>query len=216
MTISCKENSESDDIFSSWLFDTFSNDLPEEMQMVDENPDAKRLKTVSSRSLMMSPASILPSHHPSFTFPPNAMPMNIGDTIVKNKKDERKRRLEKNRVSARISRMKKKNEVNELQLRVAALEKENLELRLKLEQNTTERANEREETKQLTAELIDMLKNNASDDQLSKAMWRFAEMYADYGKNRQDKLKHHLNQVRRVYDADTSDENGALVLATRR
>ena len=218
------ENNDQNDVFS-WLFDTEKEQhLQHEQESLSSEiqPSKKRRvknveeeRNTTTATMSPSPSTIFPAPpvlgYPSYrSFPPNFIQgmVPFGSTVEmsanevlraksKEEVDNRKKRLEKNRQSARLCRLRKKNQVNELQQRVVQLERENMDLRLKLEEQAKTRASEAEEKNTLTKQLVDLLETSGKDEELSKVMQTFADLYADYGRDRRVALKYHLGQVRR-------------------
>lgn len=119
--------------------------------------------------------------------------------------DEKKRkRLEKNRESARECRKRKKDKIDTLRLQLTRLEAENIQLRLKLNSNNefpddgmgkavTPAASKDE----IPFQLESMLVSGSSDVDIRSTVQQLQERYADYGLNRRTTLSFHLAQLRR-------------------
>lgn len=124
-------------------------------------------------------------------------------TLDPNEQEERKRkRLEKNRESARECRRRKKDKIDSLRLQLTRLEAENIQLRLKLN-NTNEFPDEENASSiasskdQIPFQLENMLVSGAGDPEIRSTVQRMQERYADYGLNRRTTLSFHLSQLRR-------------------
>jgi hypothetical protein len=119
--------------------------------------------------------------------------------------DEKKRkRLEKNRESARECRKRKKDKIDTLRLQLTRLEAENIQLRLKLNSGNefsddgmckTEAPGSSKD--EIPVQLQSMLTSGASDSEIRSTVKHLQERYADYGLNRRTTLAFHLSQLRR-------------------
>lgn len=127
--------------------------------------------------------------------------MNATESELEEKK---RKRLEKNRESARECRKRKKDKIDTLRLQLTRLEAENIQLRLKLNTGTEFPENGMGKpgapaaTKdQIPFQLENMLVSGASDPEIRSTVQHLQERYADYGLNRRTTLSFHLNQLRR-------------------
>lgn len=128
------------------------------------------------------------------------MSSNAADVELEEKK---RKRLEKNRESARECRKRKKDKIDTLRMQLTRLEAENIQLRLKLNTGTEFPENGSKPgapapTKdQIPFQLENMLVSGASDPEIRSTVQHLQERYADYGLNRRTTLSFHLNQLKR-------------------
>lgn len=111
--------------------------------------------------------------------------------------DEKKRkRLERNRESARECRKRKKEKKLSLRAQLASLEAENLQLRLKLQvgHESTERASK---SAFITSQLDSMIKEGANETDIHKTIQEMQERFSDYGRDRRSAINFHVSQLRR-------------------
>lgn len=113
-------------------------------------------------------------------------------------KKRRQQQLAKNRKSARECRRRKKEELSELRERVKELEKANLELRLQMKDIQNEKTREREEKRVITERLNTMLTDGVGDDEFSDVVSNFADLHADYGRDRRIALDFHIERVKKL------------------
>lgn len=121
-------------------------------------------------------------------FPPNDVRDSVDDIAAK-----KKRRLEKNRQSARDCRRRKKEHAAELEAEIACLETSNLALRLRLRVGTEAETLIREAKIQ---QIDEMEKNMEHEKELSRIIQDYKEKYADYGRDRRSALNWHLSQLK--------------------
>lgn len=116
---------------------------------------------------------------------------NTSDLLEKKRK-----RLERNRESARECRKRKKEKKNLLRQQLAHLEADNLQLRLKL-QVGHETASHEDKSAYITAKLDAMIKDGASEIEIQKSIAELQERYSDYGRDRRSAIDFHVTQLRR-------------------
>lgn len=109
--------------------------------------------------------------------------------------EKRKRRLEKNRQSARDCRRRKKEHMADLQRRISQLEARNLELRLRLKVGKESESKIREEQMK---KIDEMVKNLSSEKELSRLIEEYKEKFADYGRDRQSALQWHIGEIKKL------------------
>lgn len=117
----------------------------------------------------------------------------IAESILAEKK---RKRLERNRESARECRKRKKEKKLKLRQQLALLEADNLQLRLKL-QVGNENTSAGDRSSSITTKLQFMIKEGASDVDIQKTIQELQEKYSDYGRDRRSAIDFHLAQVRR-------------------
>lgn len=110
--------------------------------------------------------------------------------------DKKRKRLERNRESARECRKRKKEKKMLLRQQLAILEADNLQLRLKL-QVGNEAANQEDKSAYVTARLDQLLKDGASEVEIQKTVAELQERYSDYGRDRRSAIDFHVNQLKR-------------------
>lgn len=92
---------------------------------------------------------------------------------------------------------KKKPRLSDCESRLAELRAENELLKRHLE-NVSNKAHRFEQEKQAAGKRIHgLLEENAGPDEMNRAVREFTEMYSDYGRNRQQELSFHLEQLQR-------------------
>jgi hypothetical protein len=92
---------------------------------------------------------------------------------------------------------KKKPRLAESESRLAELRAENELLKRHLE-NVSNKAHRFDQEKEAAGKRIHaLLEHNAGRDEMNAAVREFTEMYSDYGKNRQNELNFHLEQLQR-------------------
>mmetsp|Transcript_6014 Transcript_6014/g.14910 ORF Transcript_6014/g.14910 Transcript_6014/m.14910 type:complete len:410 (-) Transcript_6014:2805-4034(-) len=117
------------------------------------------------------------------------------DTSINEK---RRKRLEKNRLSARECRRRKKEATEQMQHEINLLEGENLRLRLQLQiGEEAEKTNFQEQNK-LTEGLDELLKSGASESEIYNKIEEYKEKFADYGRDRRSAIEFHLRNVERL------------------
>lgn len=114
-----------------------------------------------------------------------------------------KRRLEKNRQSARMCRQRKSKHIQVIEDRVSALEFENAMLRLKLENGGVwmESTTRIDREKQLIDELAKVVENGASDDVVAAAVDAYTTTFLGIGVDVQAGIKYHIEQLVKLIDA---------------
>ncbi|OQR82571.1 hypothetical protein ACHHYP_15858 [Achlya hypogyna] len=111
---------------------------------------------------------------------------------------QRKKRLERNRESARECRRRKRDHILGVEERCKALEKENMELRSQLKAGKEAMKQEEDEKNQICIELETMIHENAPEQEIAAKIDNFKEQYSDYGQGRQSALNYHLHQLERL------------------
>lgn len=114
-------------------------------------------------------------------------------TLTEN--DKKRKRLERNRESARECRRRKREYVESLRLQSSHLEAENLQLRIRLKSGVTSRLDPNK--LEMTEQINKMLQEGASDAEIKKAVEELQEKYADYGRDRRSSIAFHLAQLRK-------------------
>ncbi|KAF0684176.1 Aste57867_23826 [Aphanomyces stellatus] len=110
----------------------------------------------------------------------------------------RKRRLERNRESARECRRRKRDHILGVEERCKALERENMELRSQLKAGKEAMKQEEDEKYQICHELESMIRDGATEGDLASKIDNFKEQYSDYGQARRSALSYHLHQLERL------------------
>lgn len=118
------------------------------------------------------------------------------DPKVLDLAEKKRKRLERNRESARECRKRKKEKKLLLRQQLALLEADNLQLRLKL-QVGHETTNSEEKSQFISSKLEVMMKEGASDLEIQKAIAEYQERYSDYGRDRRSAIDFHVAQLRR-------------------
>lgn len=130
----------------------------------------------------------------------------MSSAVALSEAEEKKRkRLEKNRESARECRKRKKDKIDMLRLQLTRLEAENIQFRLKLkvgnefpdESMGSEPSTISNSKDQIPFQLENMLMSGASDSEIRTTVEELQERYADYGLNRRTTLAFHISQLRR-------------------
>jgi hypothetical protein len=124
----------------------------------------------------------------------------INDEALKQMElaEKKKRRLERNRASARECRKRKKEKKLMLRQQLAHLEADNLQLRLKLKvgkENATSSSTEKSAV--ITAQLDEMINQGVSESEIVMKLQELKERFSDYGRDRRSAIDFHVNQVRR-------------------
>lgn len=122
--------------------------------------------------------------------------MSAADPKVMDLAEKKRKRLERNRESARECRKRKKEKKLMLRQQLALLEADNLQLRLKL-QVGHETTNSEEKANYISTKLEVMMKEGASDLEIQKAIVEYQERYSDYGRDRRSAIDFHVAQLRR-------------------
>lgn len=110
---------------------------------------------------------------------------------------KKKRRLERNRESARECRKRKKEYGEALRAQLIHLEAENLQLRLKLKIGVDPSKRDNDKAAQITARLNMMLQQECSDAEIKKEIEELQEKYADYGRDTKSSIAFHIAQLRK-------------------
>lgn len=110
--------------------------------------------------------------------------------------EKKKRRLERNRASARECRKRKKEKKLLLRQQLAQLEAENLQLRLKL-QVGNEADHHDAQSAIITTKLNEMINEGASETDIEKKIQELKERFSDYGRDRRSAIDFHISQLRR-------------------
>jgi hypothetical protein len=110
--------------------------------------------------------------------------------------EKKKRRLERNRASARQCRKRKKEKKLMLRQQLAHLEADNLQLRLKL-QVGHDTQNHVDQSAIITSKLNEMIMEGASELEIQKKIQELKERFSDYGRDRRSAIDFHIAQLRR-------------------
>eukprot|EP01038_Epipyxis_sp_PR26KG_P014704 gene14704-19762_t len=149
---------------------------------------------MNPNNFILDPVGIsysIPTSHTSNSA--NMMPNNGKNIDLAEKK---RRRLERNRESARECRRRKKEKKIILRQQLAHLEADNLQLRLKL-QVGHETSTLEEKSSYITSSLDSMIKEGASESDIQKAIEELQERFSDYGRDRRSAIDFHVSQLRR-------------------
>lgn len=114
---------------------------------------------------------------------------------MKQLAEKKKRRLERNRESARECRRRKKEKKLLLRQQLAHLEADNLQLRLKLQ--VGEEDNHDDQSAIITQKLNEMITNGAGESEIQKSLQELKERFSDYGRDRRSAIDFHISQLRR-------------------
>jgi hypothetical protein len=114
--------------------------------------------------------------------------------------EKKKRRLERNRASARECRKRKKEKKLQLRAQLAKLETDNLQLRLKLQIGKESLENTHEKSSVITNKLNELIQQHASESEIQAKIQELKEHFADYGRDRRSAIDFHINQVRRCLE----------------
>ncbi len=122
--------------------------------------------------------------------------MNNSDSSKVDIDEKKRKRLERNRESARECRRRKKDKKLELKAQLARLEADNLQLRLKLQvgHETSERVNK---SAFITSQLESMIKEGANEADIQRTIHELQERFSDYGRDRRSAIEFHISQLRR-------------------
>lgn len=110
---------------------------------------------------------------------------------------KKKRRLARNRESARECRKRKKEYGEGLRAQLIHLEAENLQLRLKLKIGVDPSKRSSDNLTQITSRLNMMLQQDCSDADIRKEIQELQEKYSDYGRDRKSSIDFHISQLRK-------------------
>lgn len=124
---------------------------------------------------------------------------DMDDELLKQQQlaEKKKRRLERNRASARECRKRKKEKKMQLRAQLARLEADNLQLRLKLQVGKESLDNTAEKSAVITSKLNELIQQHASESEVSAKIQELKEHFSDYGRDRRSAIDFHINQVRR-------------------
>jgi hypothetical protein len=111
--------------------------------------------------------------------------------------EKKKRRLERNRASARECRKRKKEKKLHLRAQLARLEADNLQLRLKLQVGKEPAVTSFEKSAIITQKLDEMINVGVSESEIQAKIQELKERFSDYGRDRRSAIDFHINQVRR-------------------
>lgn len=111
--------------------------------------------------------------------------------------EKKKRRLERNRASARQCRKRKKEKKLLLRQQLAQLEAENLQLRLKLQVGNDAEHDHDIQSAIITTKLNEMITEGASEIDIDKKIQELKERFSDYGRDRRSAVDFHITQLRR-------------------
>lgn len=112
--------------------------------------------------------------------------------------EKKRRRLEKNRLSARECRRRKKQSAENVQREIVVLESENLRLRLQLQIGEEAEDSLHKEQAKLTEDMDALLKSGASEAEIYATIEEFKEKFADYGRDRRSAIEFHLRNIERL------------------
>mmetsp|Transcript_24423 Transcript_24423/g.35890 ORF Transcript_24423/g.35890 Transcript_24423/m.35890 type:complete len:323 (-) Transcript_24423:118-1086(-) len=110
---------------------------------------------------------------------------------------KRKRRLARNRESARECRKRKKEYNQSLFAQLAHLEAENLQLRLKLKIGVDSSTVQDADRDDITSRLNVLLQEGGSEADIKKEIEELQEKYSDYGRDRRSSIDFHITQLRK-------------------
>jgi hypothetical protein len=99
---------------------------------------------------------------------------------------------------SRDLRKRKKEKVNDLEERVNALESENLQLRLQLKVGKETVARDAQEKMEVTHQLEQMIKREASDAEVQSVLETYVKKFSDYGAVRTSSIQRHMEQLERL------------------
>lgn len=121
---------------------------------------------------------------------------SVNDPKAMEQAEKKRKRLERNRESARECRKRKKDKKTSLRSQLAHLEADNLQLRLKL-QVGHDNTNIEEKSKYISTRLEAMIKEGACEVEIQKSIAEYQERYSDYGRDRRSAIDFHVAQLRR-------------------
>jgi hypothetical protein len=110
--------------------------------------------------------------------------------------EKKKRRLERNRVSAKQCRARKKEKTMMFRHQLAQLESENLQLRLKLQVGNNDPTHDAQSAI-ITTKLDEMMTEGASEVDIDKKIQELKERFSDYGRDRRSAIDFHITQLKR-------------------
>eukprot|EP01031_Cornospumella_fuschlensis_P035653 gene35653-43242_t len=124
---------------------------------------------------------------------------NDAETLkIQELAEKKKRRLERNRASARQCRKRKKEKKLLLRQQLAHLEADNLQLRLKLQVGEDNKdASGDDQSVFITNKLNEMIKEGATESEIQRAIQELKERFSDYGRDRRSAIDFHIAQLKR-------------------
>lgn len=130
------------------------------------------------------------------------MSTKVDEELLKQQQlaEKKKRRLERNRASARECRKRKKEKKLQLRAQLAKLETDNLQLRLKLQVGKESLDNSEEKSSLITGKLNELIQQHASEAEIQATIQEIKEHFSDYGRDRRSAIDFHINQVRRCLE----------------
>lgn len=111
--------------------------------------------------------------------------------------DKRRRRLERNRESARECRKRKREKMSLLRQQISRLEAENFQIRLNLQVCPETAQGRGEKVEEITHRIQTMVAEGSSDVDLLKSINELQERYSDYGRDRRSTIDFHIMQLKR-------------------
>eukprot|EP00429_Kryptoperidinium_foliaceum_P000891 CAMPEP_0176022424 /NCGR_PEP_ID=MMETSP0120_2-20121206/10915_1 /TAXON_ID=160619 /ORGANISM="Kryptoperidinium foliaceum, Strain CCMP 1326" /LENGTH=567 /DNA_ID=CAMNT_0017355563 /DNA_START=85 /DNA_END=1788 /DNA_ORIENTATION=+ len=119
---------------------------------------------------------------------------------------------EDNASTSKHAKRKKKPRLSDCETRLAELRAENELLKRHLE-NVSNKAQRFDQEKEAAGKRIHaLLEQNAGPEEMNRAVGEFTEMYSDYGKNRQQELNFHLEQLQRLVNPTNFTKMGLWTL----
>lgn len=114
--------------------------------------------------------------------------------------------------SSKHLKRKKKPRLSDCESRLAELRAENEVLKRHLE-NVSNKAQRFDQEKEAAGKRIHaLLEENAGPEEMMQAVQEFTEMYSDYGRNRQQELSFHLEQLQRLVNPTNFTKMGLWTL----
>ncbi|OQR98791.1 hypothetical protein ACHHYP_07876 [Achlya hypogyna] len=111
-----------------------------------------------------------------------------------NKK--KRKRLARNRDSARESRKRRLARIQQNEIRLKKLEMENIELKMRLKIGKEAILVERQEKATIKQKMEHLLKSNASEAEMATFVEQYKAQYSDYGDKRKETIAFHIQRVR--------------------
>ncbi|EQC39229.1 hypothetical protein SDRG_03434 [Saprolegnia diclina VS20] len=118
----------------------------------------------------------------------------VGTSDVLNKK--KRKRLARNRDSARESRKRRLARIQQNEIRLKKLEMENIELKMRLKIGKEAILVERQEKATIKQKMEHLLKSNASEAEMATFVEQYKAQYSDYGDKRKETIAFHTQRVR--------------------
>ncbi|OQS00050.1 hypothetical protein THRCLA_06275 [Thraustotheca clavata] len=115
-------------------------------------------------------------------------------TDALNKK--KRKRLARNRDSARESRKRRLARIQQNEIRLKKLEMENIELKMRLKIGKEAILVERQEKATIKQKMEHLLKSNASEEEMATFVEQYKAQYSDYGDKRRETIAFHIQRVR--------------------